>query len=69
MSFSKLELILPVVPLGVESIGTFDVINEGFEAISLKHRFDIVDSSGNFLISEGNLHADANRPEITVIFP
>lgn len=29
---------MPVVPLGVESVSMFKLINEGYESISLKHR-------------------------------
>ena len=29
---------MPVVPLHVESVGMFKIINEGYEAIDIKHR-------------------------------
>lgn len=30
LMFDRREVILPVVPLGIESIGMFKVINEGY---------------------------------------
>ena len=46
---------MPVVPVGIESIGMFEVYNEGYESIILKHRFEMVDSDGNMRMTNGNL--------------
>jgi len=41
--FDRRELILPVVPLQVESVGMFKIINEGYETIDIKHRIYSLD--------------------------
>jgi hypothetical protein len=60
--FNRRELIMPVVPLGIESISMLEVYNEGYESINLKHRFEIMDAEGNVHLSKGNLQADSNFP-------
>lgn len=51
--FDRQELILPVVPLQVESVGMFKIINEGYETIDIKHRIENLDEL--LLIPEVNL--------------
>lgn len=62
LQFNRRELILPAVPLGIEAIGMFEVQNEGYETISLKHRFEMCDVEGNPQISKGNLPGDNGLP-------
>lgn len=38
LQFDRKEVILPVVPLGVESRCTFRIINDGYENLNLKYR-------------------------------
>jgi hypothetical protein len=38
LSFDKDDVILPVVPLGVQSVATFYVLNTGYDNLELKHR-------------------------------
>lgn len=38
LTFNTAEVILPVVPLGVESKAVFVVVNQGYENLELRHR-------------------------------
>eukprot|EP00163_Fabomonas_tropica_P020793 TRINITY_DN366_c0_g1_i2.p1 TRINITY_DN366_c0_g1~~TRINITY_DN366_c0_g1_i2.p1 ORF type:complete len:2833 (+),score=824.11 TRINITY_DN366_c0_g1_i2:1027-9525(+) len=41
LKFSKPELILPIVPLGVEAIGRFEVINSGYNRLNLTYKLPV----------------------------
>ena len=44
--FDRKEVILPVVPLGIQSLSSFKVINDGYENLNLKYK--IIQDVANF---------------------
>ena len=49
--FDRREIIMPVVPLNIESICEFYIINDGYESLTLKH---------NIIIEYGQLDLTIN---------
>jgi hypothetical protein len=69
--FDRRELLLPVVPLNIESRAWFKVINDGYENLKFKHR--ILEGLGNVEITpyfpEGNsIGLGKNKIKVEVAF-
>ena len=54
--FNKREVILPVVPTGVETTSTFRILNDGYENCNLKYQFldDVANLDVKILFPEGS---------------
>lgn len=48
LSFDRREVLLPVVPLGVEARCTFRVLNDGYENLNL--RYKVFGEEGNISV-------------------
>lgn len=47
----------------------FEVFNDGYESVVLKHRFEVMDSEGNLHTSQGNFHGENGLPELSLYYP
>lgn len=54
--FNKREVIMPVVPLDIETVSSFKILNDGYENCNLKCQFldDVADLGVKVLFPEGN---------------
>lgn len=71
LSFDRREVLLPVVPLGVEARCTFRVLNDGYENLNLRHK--VFGEEGNISVKlrfpEGqNIGLTKRRLRVDAIF-
>ncbi|KAL4497051.1 hypothetical protein ABPG72_002207 [Tetrahymena utriculariae] len=71
LMFDRREVLLPVVPLGIESKCIFRIINDGYENLKIKHQ--VLEELGNIKVDcrfpEGkNLNVSKNKLKVEVYF-